>query len=116
MEQAMASVRAKNAAEDAEWASNLVEAVVKTKDAMSTVRSAEGPKPVMKPPPTWPRSPREQIKPFFSSPYRSDDDEPPEHWETATAAAAQQAATVIAQAKERAFPSQPKSKPGPKGF
>eukprot|EP00971_Amphidinium_carterae_P101940 2018046-Amphidinium_carterae.1 len=51
-----------------------------------------------------------------TTPQRSDGDVPPENWKTATAAAAQQAAAVIAQAKAKAFPSQPKSKPGPKGF
>eukprot|EP00971_Amphidinium_carterae_P302439 6009510-Amphidinium_carterae.1 len=47
---------------------------------------------------------------------RDDDAEPPEDWATATAAAAKQAAAVIARAKENAFPSTPKAKPGPSGF
>eukprot|EP00971_Amphidinium_carterae_P000695 13735-Amphidinium_carterae.1 len=42
--------------------------------------------------------------------------EPPEDWEISTAKAAKKAAAVIAQAKENAFPSVPKAKPGPKGF
>eukprot|EP00971_Amphidinium_carterae_P194971 3868862-Amphidinium_carterae.1 len=73
-----------------------------------------GPKPVMKPAPVSP--PKEPPGPFFSSPHRSDDDEPPEHWETATATTAKQAAEIIARAKEKFFPTQPRSKPRPKGF
>eukprot|EP00971_Amphidinium_carterae_P035190 692764-Amphidinium_carterae.1 len=41
---------------------------------------------------------------------------PPDNWEIETAAAAKKAAAIIAQAKEKAFPSTPKAKPGPKGF
>eukprot|EP00971_Amphidinium_carterae_P171242 3394251-Amphidinium_carterae.1 len=114
MEQAMAAARAKNAAEDTGWASNFVEAAVRAKHAIGSVLSTEGPVPVMKPPPT--STPKTPFKPFFSSPHRSDDDEAPEHWESSTAIAAKQAAEVIAKAKEKAFPSQPRSKPPPKGF
>eukprot|EP00971_Amphidinium_carterae_P122896 2432699-Amphidinium_carterae.1 len=116
------------------------------------VRHAEGPRAVVKPPPTCP--PKKPPGPFFDSPHRSDDDEPtgltvmsptvpvvsegkrppermvmspstPKHsdgnvssddWEIATAVAAKKAAAVIAQAKEMAFPSTPKAKPGPEGF
>eukprot|EP00971_Amphidinium_carterae_P027355 538881-Amphidinium_carterae.1 len=52
MEQAMACAKAKNA--NTGWASNLVEAVVRAKDAMGSVLSTEGPVPVMKPAPTCP--------------------------------------------------------------
>eukprot|EP00971_Amphidinium_carterae_P329568 6462122-Amphidinium_carterae.1 len=128
MEQAMASARAKNAAGDTGWASNLVEAAVRAKDAMNALRSDEGPKAVMKPAPTCP--PKEPPGPFFSSPHRSDD-EPPEHWMVMSPktpqhsdgngtsehwAAAKQAAEVIAKAEENVFPSQPRAKPAPKGF
>eukprot|EP00971_Amphidinium_carterae_P016167 318669-Amphidinium_carterae.1 len=51
-----------------------------------------------------------------TTPKRSDGIVPPEDWETDIAASAKQAAAVIAQAKEKAFPSHPRSKPGPKGF
>eukprot|EP00971_Amphidinium_carterae_P295736 5873361-Amphidinium_carterae.1 len=51
-----------------------------------------------------------------SMPMQSDDMDPPEDWATATAMAAKQAALVIAKAKEKAFPSVPKAKPGPQGF
>eukprot|EP00971_Amphidinium_carterae_P175507 3479084-Amphidinium_carterae.1 len=74
----MASASAKNAAEDTGWACNVVEAVVRAKDAVGAVLSTDGPVPVMKPPPTSP--PKVPIKPFFSSPHCSDDDKPPEHW------------------------------------
>eukprot|EP00971_Amphidinium_carterae_P335801 6471832-Amphidinium_carterae.1 len=45
-------------------------------------------------------------------------DDPPADWAITTALAAKKAAAVIAQAKEKAFPSAlvPKAKPGPKGF
>eukprot|EP00971_Amphidinium_carterae_P301245 5985062-Amphidinium_carterae.1 len=87
----------------------------------------------MKPAPT--STPKKPPGPFFASPHRSDDDEPPdrmvmspttpklsdgnvppENWESATATAAKQAAAVLAKVKEKAYPTQPKSKPGPKGF
>eukprot|EP00971_Amphidinium_carterae_P122586 2427154-Amphidinium_carterae.1 len=51
-----------------------------------------------------------------SMPMQGDDLDPPEDWATATALAAKQAASVIAKAKEKAFPSTPKAKPGPKSF
>eukprot|EP00971_Amphidinium_carterae_P099063 1958955-Amphidinium_carterae.1 len=51
-----------------------------------------------------------------TTPKLSDGNVPPENWETEIAAAAKQAAGVIAQAKEKAFPSQPRSKQGPRGF
>eukprot|EP00971_Amphidinium_carterae_P045189 889155-Amphidinium_carterae.1 len=97
MEQAMATARAKN--EDTGWASNLVEAAVRARDAMGSVLSMEGPVPVMKPAPTCP--PKVPPRPFCSSRYRSDDDdEPPEHWEVKTAAVAKHVAEVLAKAKE----------------
>eukprot|EP00971_Amphidinium_carterae_P097323 1925668-Amphidinium_carterae.1 len=153
MEQAMAIAKAKNASEDTGWASNLVEAAVRAKDAMNAALHAEGPRAVVKPAPTCPL--KKPPGPFFASPHRSDDDEPtgltvmspaepvllrdgniphgkmvmsptmpelsdvmvpPDNWEIDTAAAAKKAAAVIAQAKEKAFPSTPKAKPGPKGF
>eukprot|EP00971_Amphidinium_carterae_P289694 5752314-Amphidinium_carterae.2 len=113
MEQAVACAKAKNA--DTGWASNLVEAAVRAKDAMNSILSTEGPVPVMKPPPTSP--PKVPIKPFCSTPYRSDDDdddEPPEHWEVKTAAAAKQAAELLAKAKEAVYPTEPRTKPPPK--
>eukprot|EP00971_Amphidinium_carterae_P119928 2375389-Amphidinium_carterae.1 len=42
-----------------------------------------------------------------TTPKHSDGKAPPDNWETATAAAAKTAAAVIAQAKEKAFPSTP---------
>eukprot|EP00971_Amphidinium_carterae_P231810 4600601-Amphidinium_carterae.1 len=137
MEQAMATARMNNASEDA--------AVSRTSSSTDAVQSAEGPKVVMKPAPTCPpkkppgpffasphrsdddEPPEHQVvmspKPpehwmvmSPTTPQLSDGNVPPENWETATAAAAKQAAAVIAQAKEKAFPSQPKFKPEPKGF
>eukprot|EP00971_Amphidinium_carterae_P061405 1215863-Amphidinium_carterae.1 len=67
-------------------------------------------------------SPGEPIpygKMVMSPPLQARDDpqdEPPVDWEISTALAAKKAAAVIAQAKEKAFPSVPKAKPGPKGF
>eukprot|EP00971_Amphidinium_carterae_P286936 5696431-Amphidinium_carterae.1 len=87
MEQAMAIAKAKNASVDTGWASNLVEATVRAKDALNAFKvasvmnrreeielHAEGPRPVVKPPPTVP--PKKSPGPFFESPYRSEDDEP----------------------------------------
>eukprot|EP00971_Amphidinium_carterae_P271964 5397434-Amphidinium_carterae.1 len=83
MEQAKAIAKAKNASQDSVWATNLVEAVGRAKDAMKaageTIHPIEvnlhfhGPKPTMKPPPTV--TPKRPPPPFFESPYRSEDDE-----------------------------------------
>eukprot|EP00971_Amphidinium_carterae_P201044 3989406-Amphidinium_carterae.1 len=82
MEQAKAIAKAKNDSPDSGWASNLVEAVTRAKDAMKASGATScpvpvdfhvhGPKPMMKPPPTvTPQKP----PPFFESPCRSEDDE-----------------------------------------
>eukprot|EP00971_Amphidinium_carterae_P092521 1832241-Amphidinium_carterae.1 len=86
MEQAKAIAKAKNASQDSGWASNLVGAVVRAKEAMKAAQAAgvtshpiavdlhvHGPKPTMKPPPTV--TPKKPPPPFFESPYRSEDDE-----------------------------------------
>eukprot|EP00971_Amphidinium_carterae_P262360 5204135-Amphidinium_carterae.1 len=64
MEQAMAIAKAKNAAKIASVTSLREE----------VVGHAEGPRAVVKPPPTCP--PKKPPGPFFASPHRSDDDEP----------------------------------------
>eukprot|EP00971_Amphidinium_carterae_P127628 2528765-Amphidinium_carterae.1 len=51
-----------------------------------------------------------------TTPRLSDGNVPPDNWEIETASAARKAAAILAQAKEKAYPSTPKSKPGPKGF
>eukprot|EP00971_Amphidinium_carterae_P000269 5675-Amphidinium_carterae.1 len=134
MEQAKAIAKAKNASQDTGWASNLVEAVVRAKDAMKAAGETSqpievnfrfhGPKPTMKPPPTV--TPKKPPPAFFEPPYRSEDEEStglrvmspstPEDRTSVLSAAAREAAAVIAQAKEEVFPSIPKAKPGPKGF
>eukprot|EP00971_Amphidinium_carterae_P170782 3384556-Amphidinium_carterae.1 len=51
-----------------------------------------------------------------TTPKLSDGSVPPDNWEIETASAAKKAAAILAQAKEKAYPSTPKSKPGPMGF
>eukprot|EP00971_Amphidinium_carterae_P293004 5817399-Amphidinium_carterae.1 len=122
MEQAMAIVRAKNAA-----GTVLSTEAPIAKERMIGVLGAEeprGPVPVIKPPPT--SSPKVPPRPFFTEPYRSDDDEPawtaprskpPPDWEAKTAEAARKARAVIAKAKEVLGPTEtPHYKPPPKGF
>eukprot|EP00971_Amphidinium_carterae_P022590 445589-Amphidinium_carterae.1 len=64
MEQAVAITKAKSAAKVANTLSRREEVEL----------HADGPRPVVKPPPTFP--PKKPPGPFFDSPYRSEDDEP----------------------------------------
>eukprot|EP00971_Amphidinium_carterae_P145460 2882650-Amphidinium_carterae.1 len=136
MEQAMAVAKAKNA--------SMTEGMMSRSEEIEL--NADGPRPVVKPPPPVPpkkppppffespyrsedeeptglrvMSPGEPIphgKMVMSPsmPMQDDDVGPTEDRVIATALAAKQAAAVIARAKEEAFPSTPKAKPGPKGF